>query len=116
MEIFTGIPIQFFEFYDGQSPVINWINSLPVVDQNRVDVELKKVALGFKFRRGNFRKIAGYPGLWEIRCSLSNNQAARLLFCINNNKLLILHGFLKRSQKTPLNALSIAKKRMRGLI
>ena len=54
VDLFTGLPVQFFELDNGQSPVIDWINSLQLLDQNRIDIEVKKVAFGFKFRKGNF--------------------------------------------------------------
>ena len=54
MELFTGIPIQFFELENGNSPVIDWINSLPLEDQNKIDVEVKRWHLDLNFEKGIF--------------------------------------------------------------
>ena len=87
MEKTNGIPVDFFKLDNNRKPVEDWLNELKEVDQNRIFIELKKVALGFRLRRGNFRKITGYPGLWEVRCNLSQKRIARLLFCITISNL-----------------------------
>ena len=46
---------------------------------------------------------------WEIRILGKDN--IRLLFIIEKSSVIILHAFLKKSQKTPLKELAIAKKR-----
>jgi phage-related protein len=40
-------------------------------------------------------------GLWEVRSDLPGDRIARVLFSIAQGKILILHGFIKKSQKTP---------------
>ena len=64
MDITKRVPIDFFKLDNGRKPLEDWLYELKEVDQNRIFIELKKVALGFRLRRGNFRKITGYQGLW----------------------------------------------------
>jgi len=52
-------------------------------------------------------------GLWEVRSDLPSNRIARVLFSSEHGKLLILHGFIKKSQKTPDEDLALARKRKR---
>ncbi len=52
-------------------------------------------------------------GLYEVRTSLEDKRIARVLFCFANNNMVLLHGFIKKSQKTPKQDLDLAKKRKR---
>jgi phage-related protein len=52
-------------------------------------------------------------GLWEVRSDLRSNRIARLLFCFHETVLVVLHGFIKKTQKTPPNDLAIARRRMK---
>jgi phage-related protein len=67
-----------------------------------------------------FRWPVGMPlcrplsdGLWEVRSHLENNRIARLLFCFTEGRLLALHGFIKKTRKTPESEIQLASKRMR---
>jgi len=52
-------------------------------------------------------------GLWEIRSDLPSRRIARVLFCVIEGELLLLHGFIKKTQKTPPSDLKLAKRRMK---
>ena len=54
------------------------------------------------------------PDLWEVRINLSD-KIARVLFTIKNQKMILLHGFIKKSQKTPNKELEIAEIRLKNL-
>jgi phage-related protein len=58
------------------------------------------------------RKIE--PGLWEIRSDISNG-TARIFITIQGEIMVLLHGFVKKSKKTPLGDLSLARKRLAQL-
>jgi len=51
-------------------------------------------------------------GLWEVRSSLASNRIARVLFSFTQGRIVALHGFIKKTQKTPDADLSLARKRM----
>ncbi len=55
------------------------------------------------------RKIE--PNLWEVRSQLSSRRIARVLFTISDNKMVLLHGFIKKSQRISQTDLSIARQR-----
>ena len=61
------------------------------------------------------RPISGRKGLWEVRSNLPGGRIARVLFCVHEGNLALLHGFEKKTQKTPDRDLDIAVKRMKGL-
>ena len=54
-------------------------------------------------------------GLWEVRTSLPSNRIARTLFSVHGEHIVVLHGFIKKSQKTPTDDLALARKRKREL-
>ena len=49
-------------------------------------------------------------GLWEVRSRL-DNRLARTLFAMVDQEIVLLHGFIKKQQKTPADELELAKKR-----
>ena len=58
--------------------------------------------------------LGSNKGLWEVWSNLTGGRVARVLFCVRKNKLILLHGFIKKTQKTPDQAIAIAVKRMKG--
>jgi len=50
-------------------------------------------------------------GLWEIRSSLDRNRIARVIFCIADGRMILLHGFIKKTQQTPKADLDVARYR-----
>jgi antitoxin HicB len=53
-------------------------------------------------------------GLWEVRSALPSERIARLVLCFHDETLVVLHGFIKKTQKTPADDLALAKRRMKG--
>ena len=54
------------------------------------------------------RSLGG--GLWEVRSRLPN-RIARTLFYVSETKLVLLHGFIKKTQKLPNEDRALALKR-----
>ena len=54
-------------------------------------------------------------GLWEVRSDLAGGRIARLIFCIAEGEMIMLHGFEKKTRKTPKTDIEIARKRMREI-
>jgi phage-related protein len=72
--------------------------------------------------RAQWRWPVGMPqcramgqGLWEIRTELPSNRIARVLLCLHAGSLVALHGFIKKTQKTPDDELALARKRQKEL-
>jgi phage-related protein len=68
--------------------------------------------------RVQFRWPVGMPlcralgdGLREARTDLPSNRIARVIFCISQERIVVLHGFIKKTQKTPEGELALARKR-----
>jgi len=54
-------------------------------------------------------------GLWEVRSDITQGRIARVLFCIHDERMVLLHGFVKKTQKTPDADLELATKRQREI-
>jgi phage-related protein len=52
-------------------------------------------------------------GLFEVRTSYDKNEY-RVLFCIEASTMVLLHGFQKKTQKTPASELRLARQRQKG--
>lgn len=105
------IPVVFYRTRGGAEVVRDWLWSLAEKDRH---------ALGQDLMRVQFRWPIGMPlcramgdGLWEVRTSLPGNRIARTLFSVNDGFIVVLHGFIKKSQKTPDGDLALARKRKR---
>ena len=64
-------------------------------------------------RRATCRPLASRRGLLEVRSSLTQNRIARVRFCIHQGQMVLLHGFIKKTQQTPENDLDLAVKRQK---
>jgi phage-related protein len=54
-------------------------------------------------------------GLWEVRSDLPQGRIARVLFCVHGGRMVLLHGFIKKTQKTPVTELELALKRKKEI-
>lgn len=89
--------------------------SQSVEDRKIIGADIKKVEFGWPIGMPLCRPISGRKGLWEVRSSLPGGRIARVLFCIHDGHMTLLHGFEKKTQKAPDRELDIAVKRMKGL-
>ena len=54
-------------------------------------------------------------GLWEVRSNLAHGRIARVLFCIHDSRMVLLHAFIKKQQKTPKADLDLALRRKKEI-
>jgi phage-related protein len=52
-------------------------------------------------------------GLWEVRSALTQSRIGRIVFCVSESRMVLLHAFIKKTQKTPAADLDLARKRMK---
>lgn len=84
--------------------------SAPPDDRKAIDADIKTVEFGMPIGMPVCRPLG--DGLWEIRSNISDGQIARVLFCIAQNQMILLHGFIKKTQKTPTSDLELERRRM----
>lgn len=88
-----------------------WLKGLPDEDRRIIGLDIATVEYGWPVGMPICRAITGRRGLWEVRSSLPGGRIARVLFCIHRGQLVLLHGFLKKTNKTPDSDLDLAMKR-----
>lgn len=110
------LPAAFFENESGRMPVREWLLDLPDEDRKVIGDDIRTAEYGWPIGMPICKSMPGYPGLWEIRSNLSGGRTARVLFCIHSERMVLLHGFLKTTQKTPIRELEVAATRQRGLL
>ena len=105
------LEVRFFKTNGGTEPVRDWLRELPAIDRKTIGGDIKTVQFGWPLGMPLVRKMD--KDLWEVRIHLEA-RIARVLFTIAAGKIVLLHGFIKKSQATPKTDLDLAKDRMRS--
>jgi len=109
------LPAAFYESSTGKMPVREWLLSLSEEDRKVIGDDIRTAEFGWPVGMPLCRSLAGRKGLWEIRSDLSDGRISRVLFCVHDGKMVLLHGFIKKTQKTPDRELDLAVSRQKGL-
>jgi phage-related protein len=104
------VPVRFYRSETGKEPVRDWLRGLHSEDRRAIGLDLMRVQFGWPIGMPLVRSLK--DGLWEVRSSLPSQRIARLVLCFHDNTLVVLHGFIKKTQKTPADDLSLARRRM----
>ena len=104
------ITVSFFISDTGKEPVRSWLLALSKDDRKIVGEDIKTVEFGWPIGMPTCRPLGN--GLYEVRSTLTDGTEARILFTIQGNNMVLLHGFTKKSNKTPTNDKKIAKRRL----
>lgn len=105
------IPARFYRSELGNEPVRDWLKSLNKTDRSLIGMDIKIVEFGWPIGMPVCRPMG--KSLYEVRTRLPGNRIARVLFCISQRQMVLLHAFIKKSQKTPKPDLDLAMERMR---
>lgn len=102
------LSVKFFKQTSGKEPVREWLKDLDSVDRKLIGEDIKTVQWGWPLGMplvGNLK-----DGLWEVRTPL-NNRISRVIFCTRAGNIVLLHGFIKKTHKTPKEDIALAKRR-----
>jgi phage-related protein len=105
------IPVVFYRTPAGAEVVRDWLRGLDEIDRNAIGQDLMRVQFRWPVGMPLCRAMGG--GLWEVRSDLADSRIARVLFKVQQGRILVLHGFIKKTRKTPANDLALARKRGR---
>jgi phage-related protein len=107
------IVARFYVTAAGRKPVRDWLLALTIDDRRVIGRDIQKVEFGWPL---------GMPycwglghGLWEVRSDLSGGRIARVIFCLIAGEMILLHGFGKKTQKTPTHDIELALRRKREI-
>lgn len=104
------VTVVFFRTEAGGEPVRQWLKSLPHdEDRKRIGADIKTVEFGWPLGMHVCRPLG--DGIYEVRTHLTQNRIARVLFYVDRKQqMVLLDGFIKKTQKTPHEDLELARR------
>lgn len=108
------IPVAFYRTAAGVEPVRDWLRSLSAEDRRIIGTDLATVQVGWPVGMPLCRALGS--GMWELRSRLPNNRIARLVFFVAKGRIGVVHGFIKKTQKTPPAEIALAQRRMKEMM
>jgi phage-related protein len=100
------LPTRFYKNSNGKEPVRDWLKKLDKEDRFIIGADIKTVEFGWPIGMPTCRALG--KGLYEVRSNLPSNRIARVIFCIYDGGMVLLHAFIKKTQKTPKQDLELA--------
>ena len=106
------LPASFYRSDSGREPVREWLKGLEPEDRKTIGEDIKDVEFSWPIGM----PLVGSLGreLWEVRSSLPHGRIARVIFCLERDLMVLLHGFIKKTGKTPQHDIDLALKRKKG--
>lgn len=101
--------VVFYRLTSGREPVREWLKQFDPASRKMIGGDLFTLQLGWPLGMPLARKIEA--GLFELRSKIVD-RIARIMFTEQTGRLVLLHGFIKKSQKTPASDLLLARKRL----
>lgn len=103
------LPAAFYCTATGKELVHEWLKALDETDRRIVGQDIATAEFGWPVGMPVCRSLG--KGLWEIRSDISDGRITRVIFCVEDGKMVLLHSFIKKTQKTPKADLDLALKR-----
>lgn len=104
--------VRFYKTDSGKEPVRDLLQKLDKPSKKIIGEDIKTVQYGWPMGMPLVRKLE--TSLWEVRSNLEN-KIARIIFTVASNTIILLHGFIKKSKKTPKPDIELARKRLSNL-
>lgn len=100
--------VRFYRTASGREPVRDWLRTLDREARKTIGEDIKTVQYGWPLGMPLVRGLG--HGLWEVRSRVRDG-IARVIFLADGDRMALLHGFVKKSRKTPAKELAIARRR-----
>ncbi|HKZ01402.1 MAG TPA: type II toxin-antitoxin system RelE/ParE family toxin [Pyrinomonadaceae bacterium] len=105
--------VEFYATGKNKSPVLDFINGLPEQERAKVRTVLQLLReFGTLLSLPHSRPISGRSKLRELRAG----DVRLFYFAHTGRRFIILHGFRKKSQKTPPAEIATAERRMKEFL
>lgn len=105
------LPASFFSSPAGNEPVREWLKGLNEKDRRTVGRDIAAAEYGWPIGMPVCRPMG--QGLYEVRSNIAGGRIARVIFFVSGPNMILLHGFIKKSQRTPKSDLDLAARRMK---
>lgn len=112
MQGLQKLNVVFFRSEAGKEPVREWLRALPVPDRKAIGDDIRTLQFGWPLGMPLVEKLT--TGLWEIRTRL-DGRIARVIFAVQENQAVLLHGFIKKSRRISKTDMELARSRFRQL-
>ncbi len=106
------IEVRFYRSGSGKEPVREMLNSLTQTEKRIIGSDLRAVQWRYPLGMPTVRHLSS--GIFEIR-SVLPNRISRILFVYFDERIVLLHGFIKKTRQTPRQDLETALKRFEDL-
>ena len=111
MAILKKVPAVFYATPGGNEPVRQWLKKLDDDSRRRVGVDIATAEFGWPVGMPLCRDMG--KRLFEIRSNITGGRISRVLFAVVDEEMVLLHGFIKKTQRTPARELNLALKRLK---
>ena len=102
----------FFVTDAGNEPVREWLRAADKEDRRRIGEDIKTVEFGWPIGLPACRPLG--KGLQEVRTDLPDNRIGRVFFYVDSRqRMVLLHGIIKKTARTPERALELARANQR---
>lgn len=91
-----------------------WLKQLPEDDRNVIGRDLQRVQYRWPVGMPLSRPLS--KGLWEARTGLAGNRITPVLFFVEHGRIGVVHGFIKKTQKTPDADIRLALARRKEML
>jgi phage-related protein len=99
------LKVSFYQSVTGSEPVREWIKGLPPHERLAIGEDIKAVQFRWPLGMPLVKKLTGK--VWEVRTQLPT-RIARVLFTVKSGQMVLLHGFIKKTQTTPPQDIALA--------
>lgn len=107
------LPASFYATASDKEPVREWLRGLDVYDRRRIGHDIATAEFGWPVGMPLCKSLGN--GLWEIRSNIGSGRIARVIFAVVDQRMVLLHGFVKKTGKTPKSDMELAGKRRKEL-
>jgi len=108
------LAVVFYATSEGREPVRDWLKRLNQEDKRRIGEDILTVQRGWPVGMPTCKPLK--DGILEVRTPLANGRTSRVLFFINSGTMYLLHGFIKKTRKTPKQDIELALDRKKDIL
>lgn len=101
--------VVFYTTVDGKCPIQDFLDSLPGKVAQKVTWVLRLIEDLESIPSRYFKKLKGTDEIWECRVTFGSNAYRIFCFFAGDSMIVLTHGFVKKSQKTPRSEIERAE-------
>ena len=88
----------------------DWLKTLGKLDRQSIGEDIAYVQYKWPIGKPRVDHLRG--PIWEVRSKIGN-RIARVLFAVEQSQMILLHGFIKKTQQTDPADIDLAIKRLK---